>query len=43
MGMDSCKMAVATLTAARLAERPVRFYAHAERDGGRGVDFVQID
>ena len=43
MGLDSYKMAMATLTAARLAERPVRFYAHGERDGGCGVDFVQID
>jgi len=43
MGLDSFKMAMATLTAATLADRPVRFYAHGERDGGCGVDFVQID
>jgi ABC-type enterochelin transport system permease subunit len=43
MGIDSYKMALATLTAAKLAERPVRFYAHGERDNGCGVDYVQID
>jgi ABC-type enterochelin transport system permease subunit len=43
MGLDTYKMAMATLTAASLAGRQVRFYAHGERDGGCGVDFVQLD
>ena len=43
MGLDSYNMAMPTLTAAALAEWQVRFFAHGERDGGCGVDFVQID
>jgi hypothetical protein len=42
MGIDSYKMAFATLTAAKLAGRAVRFYAHAELDGGCGVDYVEL-
>jgi len=43
MGMDSYKMAMATMTAAKVAGKPVRFYAHSERDGGCGVDFVSME
>jgi hypothetical protein len=43
MGMDAYKMAVATLTAARLSGAKVRFFAHAERDNGCGVDYVQLE
>jgi hypothetical protein len=43
MGMDSYKMAMATLTAARVSGLKVRFYAHAERDNGCGVDYVQLE
>lgn len=43
MGVDAYKLAVGILIAAKLAERPVRFYAHVERDGGCGVDYVQLD
>lgn len=42
MGMDSYKLAVGTMVAARLAGKRVRFCAHAPRDGGCGVDFVQL-
>jgi hypothetical protein len=42
MGMDAFKTAVGILTAAQLAGKPVRFWAHAERDGGCGVDYVQL-
>ena len=43
MGLDSFKMAMATLTAAKVAGMRVRFYAHIERDGGCGVDYVQLN
>lgn len=42
MGMDSFKIAVATLTAARVSGLRVRFFAHGERDGGCGVDYVEL-
>lgn len=40
MGMDAYKLAVGTLVAARLSNKKVRFYAHA--DHGCGADYVQI-
>lgn len=43
MGMDAYKVAVATLLAAKATGRAVRFYAHATRDGGCGVDYVQLN
>jgi hypothetical protein len=43
MGIDAYKMAVATMLASRISRRPVRFYAHASRDGGCGVDYVQLN
>lgn len=43
MGMDAYKIAVATLLVARTTSRSVRFYAHASRDGGCGVDYVQLN
>jgi hypothetical protein len=42
MGLDSYKLAISVLTAAKITGTPVRFYAHAERDGGCGVDYVQL-
>lgn len=42
MGMESFKIAYATLTAARLSGLKVRLYAHGERDGGCGADYVQF-
>jgi hypothetical protein len=42
MGINPYKMAVATLLTAKASGRPVRFYAHAERDGGCGVDYVEM-
>jgi len=42
MGIDSYKMAFATLTAAKVTGRAVRFFAHGERDGGCGVDYVEL-
>jgi len=43
MGMDAYKIAVATLLVAKTTGRAVRFYAHAARDGGCGVDYVQLN
>jgi hypothetical protein len=43
MGMDAYKMAGATMLAARVTRRPVRFYAHASRDDGCGADYVQLN
>ena len=42
MGAEGYKFAMATMTAARVLNRAVRFYAHAERDGGCGVDYVEL-
>jgi hypothetical protein len=42
MGMDSYKIAIATMLAARTSGRHVRFYAHAPRDTGCGVDYVEM-
>jgi hypothetical protein len=42
MGMDSYKIAAATLIAARVSNRSVRFFAHAPRDNGCGVDYVEL-
>jgi len=42
MGMDTYKMAIATMLLAKSSSKPVRFYAHAERDGGCGADYVQL-
>ncbi len=41
MGMDTYKIAAATLLMAKATNRAVRFYAHSERDGGCGVDYIQ--
>ena len=41
-GIDSYKLAIAQLTAARLTGKRVRLYAHTARDGGCGADFVQL-
>jgi len=43
MGMDAYKIAVSTLLLARVTGRPVRFYAHASRDTGCGVDYIQLN
>ena len=42
MGIDAYKIGVATMLAARTSGRKVRFYAHAPRDGGCGVDYVEL-
>lgn len=42
LGAEMYKIGVATLTAAQLANRPVRFYSHSEHDGGCGVDYIQL-
>ncbi len=39
---DDYKMAVATLMLAKSTGKAVRLFAHAERDGGCGVDYVQL-
>ena len=40
--MDGYKIALSQMTAARISGRKVRFFVHAERDGGCGVDYVEI-
>lgn len=42
MGMDSYRAAIAILLMAKATNRPVKFYAHAQRDDGCGVDYVQL-
>jgi len=42
MGIDAYKIAVATLTIGKIANRRIRFYAHAPRDSGCGVDYLQF-
>lgn len=42
MGADDYKIAQAMLLTAKMANKRVRFYAHADRDGGCGVDYVQL-
>jgi hypothetical protein len=42
MGMDAYKIAAATLLAAKVSGKRVRFFAHAPRDDGCGVDYVQL-
>ena len=42
MGSDPFKVSVATMLTAKVTARSVRFYAHADRDGGCGVDYVQL-
>jgi hypothetical protein len=42
MGMAAYKIAVATMLAAKTSGRKVRFYAHAPRDAGCGVDYVEL-
>jgi hypothetical protein len=42
MGLDSYRIAVSMVMAANLSGRRIRFYAHAPRDAGCGVDFVEF-
>ena len=42
MGMDAYKIAIATMLVAKTSNRRVRFYAHAPRDTGCGVDYVEL-
>lgn len=42
LGMDTYKIAIATMLSAAALDRKVRFYAHATRDGGCGVDYVEM-
>lgn len=42
MGLDAYKIAAAALMAAKVGGLRVRFYAHAPRDGGCGVDYVEL-
>lgn len=42
MGVDDYKIAMATMLIARTTKRKIRFYAHADRDGGCGVDYIQL-
>jgi hypothetical protein len=40
--MDGYKVALSQMTAARISGRKIRFHAHAERDGGCGVDYLEL-
>lgn len=40
---DDYKIMLAVILLAKSLGRPIKFYAHAERDGGCGVDYVQMD
>jgi hypothetical protein len=42
MGLDAYKIATATIVLARATGRSVRFFAHASRDGGCGVDYIEL-
>ena len=42
MGMDAYKIAVATMLLAKASGRRVRFYAHGPREGGCGIDYVEL-
>lgn len=42
MGLDAYKLAAAALLAAKVSGMRIRFYAHAPRDGGCGVDYVEL-
>jgi hypothetical protein len=42
MGQSSYKTALNSLLLARALDKPVRFFAHAERDDGCGADYVEI-
>jgi hypothetical protein len=42
MTSEGYKIAVATLLTAKATGKKVRFFAHAPRDDGCGVDYVQI-
>jgi hypothetical protein len=42
MGLDAYKIAIATMLTARASGRAVRFHAHAVRDDGCGVDYVEM-
>jgi hypothetical protein len=40
---DDYKVMLSVILTAKSLGKPVRFYAHAERDGGCGVDYVHLD
>lgn len=42
MGIDAYKLALGQLTTALAMRKRVRFYAHADRDGGCGVDYFEL-
>jgi hypothetical protein len=42
MGADAYKIAISTMLTARALGKPVRFFSHGERDGGCGVDYLQL-
>jgi hypothetical protein len=42
MGIDAYKAAIAMMLTAKATNAKIRFYAHLPRDGGCGVDYVQV-
>jgi hypothetical protein len=43
VGEQDYKVMLSVILTAKSLGKPVRFYAHAERDGGCGADYVQLD
>ena len=43
MGMDAYKIAIGIMLVARASGRTGRFYAHAPRGSGCGVDYLQLN
>lgn len=42
MGMDAYKIALSAILLAKSTGKRIRFYAHAPRDAGCGVDYVEV-
>jgi hypothetical protein len=42
MGLETYKIALSILITAKATNAPVRFFATVDRDGGCGIDFVQM-
>jgi hypothetical protein len=42
LGSGTFRIAIATMLTAKTTGKKVRFYSHAPRDGGCGVDYVEL-
>lgn len=43
VGEQDYKVMLSIILTAKSLGKPVRFYGHAERDGGCGMDYIQLD